>query len=136
MTTTQWIGYTKLDRIVKVLYGDIIEKHTAEDIYQEIQQTIKRGVGIKKITCLVDAAKQSIGIKEGHEIARDELDYLLEHLEQLQAKIMEIDLKINEICKRMPEAQKLLKLKGIGLTTASGILAEFGDIKNIIIGNS
>jgi len=49
---------------------------------------------------------------------------------------MEIDLKINEICKRMPEAQKLLKLKGIGLTTASGILAEFGDIKNIIIGNS
>lgn len=42
---------------------------------------VQRGVGIKRATKLVEAARKSIGIQIGIQFAKRELDYLLDQYE-------------------------------------------------------
>ena len=65
----------------------------------------------------------------GIEAARMELQFLLEDydvkLHQYE-RIMEV---VKSLCRQIPEAEKLIQIKGIGLTTVAGIFAEVGDIQ-------
>lgn len=74
--------------------------------------------GMKRAKSLLDAAKRSIGIRTGSEAARLELRVLLEDYETKAARLEEI-----------PEAEKLLEIKGVGKKTVSGFLAEVGDVR-------
>ena len=88
-----------------------------------------RGAGIKRAKTLVSAAEHSVGSKEAPEAARMELRHLLNDLDVYGARLEEllhrIEIKLSEI----PYVDKLMEIKGIGLITVSGFLAEVGDIK-------
>ncbi len=87
-----------------------------------------RAVGKKRAQTLVIAAEHSVGSKEGATAARMEIHMLIEDYESRNARLQEIMTLINELVKQIPMAEKLLGIKGVGIKTVSGFLAEVGDI--------
>ena len=108
-----------------------------EDILQlgadgivELWRAMKlRAVGKKKAESLLAAAARSTGQKDGAGAARMEMEMLLEDWESLRKRHEKIDEKLGELCEQIPESKNLLAIKGIGLATVAGFLAEVGDIK-------
>lgn len=86
-----------------------------------------RAVGKKRAESLINAAKHSVGTKEGAVAARLEIRMLLEDYESRTARLQEIMTLIEELVKQIPMAEELMKIKGIGIKTVSGFLAEVGD---------
>ena len=87
-----------------------------------------RAVGKKRAQTLVSAAEHSVGSKEGAISARLEIRMLLEDYESRNARLQEVMKLIEELVKQIPMAEKLLEIKGVGIKTVSGFLAEVGDI--------
>ena len=87
-----------------------------------------RGVGMKRAKTLVSAAEHSIGSKEAPEAARMELRNLLEDMDVYESRLERLLENIEEKLQEVPYIDKLLEIKGIGLVTISGFIAEVGDI--------
>ena len=88
-----------------------------------------RAVGKKRAMTLLNAAEHSVGNSEGVDAARMEIGMLLEDYESKQKRIEEILDKIKSLIEEIPMAKELLEIKGVGLRTVSGFLAEVGDVK-------
>ena len=88
-----------------------------------------RGVGLKRARTLVTAAEHSIGSREAQEAARIELRILLADYERYTAREKELMALIEEKIGEVPYVDKLLEIRGIGLKTVVGFVAEVGDIK-------
>ena len=52
----------------------------------------------------------------------------LEDYESRNTRLQEVVALIEELVKKIPMAEKLLEIKGVGIKTVSGFLAEVGDI--------
>ena len=87
-----------------------------------------RAVGMKRALTLVEAAHNSIGLPGGS-CARMELQLLLEDFRTKQSQLEKITEVLEEETLRVPYADKLLAIKGVGLITVAGFLAEVGDIR-------
>ena len=87
-----------------------------------------RAVGMKRALTLVEAAHNSIGLPGGS-CARMELQLLLEDFRTKQNQLEKITEVLEEETLRVPYADKLLAIKGVGLITVAGFLAEVGDIR-------
>lgn len=87
-----------------------------------------RAVGKKRAQTLVEAARHSVGTKERATAARIENRMLLEDYESRNSRLQEVMLLIEELVKQIPMAEKLMEIKGVGIKTVSGFLAEVGDI--------
>ena len=87
-----------------------------------------RGAGMKRARTLVTAAEHSVGSKEAPEAARIELKNLLDDLDVYTTRLGELLQGIEEKVKEIPYADKLLGIRGIGMVTVSGFIAEVGDI--------
>ena len=86
-----------------------------------------RAAGLKRAQTLIEAAQNSVGLEAG-EAARLEIwilvnDYLLKE-EQLRR----LDEYLKEKVKEVPNVEKLLAIKGVGMSTVIGFVAEVGDI--------
>jgi len=88
-----------------------------------------RGVGLKRARTLVTAAEHSIGSREAQEAARIELRILLADYERYTAREKDLMALIEEKIAEVPYVDKLLEIRGIGLKTVVGFVAEVGDIK-------
>lgn len=87
-----------------------------------------KAVGLKRAKILVSAAEHSIGNREGGIAARLEIRMLLEDYESRTMRLQEIITLIESLVEQIPMAGKLLEIKGVGIKTVSGFLAEVGDI--------
>ncbi len=87
-----------------------------------------RGAGMKRAKTLVSAAEHSIGSKEAPEAARIELKNLLNDIDVYMTRHDGLIQLIEEKLKEIPYVDKLMAIKGIGLATVSGFIAEVGDI--------
>ena len=87
-----------------------------------------RAVGKKRAQTLVEAARHSVGTKEGGTAARIEIRMLLEDYESRNSRLQEVMLLIEELIKQIPMAEKLMEIKGVGIKTVSGFFGEVGDI--------
>ena len=88
-----------------------------------------RGVGLKRARTLVTAAEHSVGSREAQEAARIELRILLADYERYTAREKDLMALIEEKIAEVPYVDKLLEIRGIGLKTVIGFVAEVGDIK-------
>ena len=88
-----------------------------------------RGVGLKRARTLVTAAGHSIGSREAQEAARIELRILLADYERYTAREKDLMALIEEKIAEVPYVDKLLEIRGVGLKTVVGFVAEVGDIK-------
>ena len=87
-----------------------------------------RGNGRKKAMQIVNAAMNSIGLKSGLTEARMEIRDLIEDYELHTRRLERVNDLIKELCQQIRHVDKLLEIKGIGITTAAGFIAEVGDI--------
>jgi transposase len=100
-----------------------------EKINQIWRDAKLRAVGVKRAKTLMEAAEHSIGSRDGLTSARMEIAILLEDYEAKSAGLEKVMELIEELCRQIPMAEKLLEIKGIGMKTVSGFLAEVGDIR-------
>ena len=87
-----------------------------------------RGVGKKRAQTLVSAAEHSIGSREGLTSARMEIQNLLSDYERYSRRVEELMSLLTELLAQIPYIDKLLAIKGVGLKTVSGFIAEVGDL--------
>lgn len=87
-----------------------------------------RGNGHKKAMKILNAAMRSIGLKAGLTEARMEMQDLIEDYELQTKRLERVNDLIKELCRQVRYADKLLEIKGIGITTVAGFIAEVGDI--------
>ena len=124
-----WESKSFIKIIKEYSFPSEIVKLSPNQIYEILPPKMRRGVGLRKIERLVIASKRSIGIKEGLSFAKLELKFLLDKYEGLLKQIEEIDGYVTKICNQLDETKKIMQIKGVGLVTASGIVAELGDIR-------
>lgn len=106
-----------------------IQKLGAEGVNQIWRDAKLRGAGMKRAKTLVSAAEHSVGSKEAPEAARMELRNLLSDMDVYVSRMSELMEEIEKKLMEIPYIDKLMEIKGIGLVTVSGFIAEVGDIR-------
>jgi len=105
----------------------ILEKGV-EGIVGRWKQDKLRAVGRKRAMCLIEAARQSVGVREGIMAAENDM---LNMLENYKLQIQQYERTMNmveQLVKQIPGLDEMVKIKGVGLATAAGFIAEVGDI--------
>lgn len=125
-----WEAKSFIMLLKKYTFPRTFSQSSAEIVYESLPGKLRRGVGLRKITKLVCVSKNSIGTTEGLVIAKEEINYLLKKYEAVLADIEMINVRTEEICNELNEVKMILEIKGVGLTTASGLISELGDIRN------
>ncbi len=107
--------------------SQVVEKGAAGIVARWKQDKI-RAVGIKRAERLVEEAKMSTGITEGLVAANMELTILLEDYDRKMDQYTVLMDMVEQLMPQIPRVAEILKIKGIGLVTAAGFIAEVGDI--------
>lgn len=123
-----WEGKTALMTLENFPIPGEIASMSAENILSVWRKKVKRGVGIKKAKSLVAAAKKSVGVTEGLDMAKYELECILDEYNAIRRKLDNTEQRMETLLKLIPKAEKILSIKGIGPITAAGFIAEVGDI--------
>jgi len=105
----------------------IIEKGV-DGIIGRWKQDKLRAVGRKRAMELFEAARMSVGVREGIIAAENDLKFLLENHEMYLQQYERIMNLVEQLAKEIPGLEEMLKIKGVGLITAAGFVAEIGDI--------
>lgn len=101
----------------------------AEKINQIWRDAKLRAVGMKRATTLCETARRSIGLRKGSTAAEYEMKLLLADYEYKQSQLASVMEEITRLCKQIPESGQMLAIKGIGIITVAGFLAEVGDVR-------
>lgn len=104
-----------------------ILKIGAGGINQIWQDGKVRAAGIKKAQTLVEAAQNSVGLEAG-EAARLEIWIPVNDYQTKTEQLKRLDEYLEEKGKEVPNVEKLLAIKGVGLSAVIGFVAEVGDI--------
>ena len=99
-----------------------IIKLGVDGVIQIWKEAKLRGNGHKKAMLIVNAASQSIGLTEGLEEARMEIQDLIEDYELQMKRLENVNSLIENLCKQIKYVDKLLEIKGIGIITVAGLL--------------
>lgn len=87
-----------------------------------------RAVGRKRAVDLIEAAKISVGVREGLVAAENDLLTLLEDYEMRMRQYERTMAIIEQLIFQIPGVDEILKVKGVGLIMTAGFIAEIGDI--------
>lgn len=88
-----------------------------------------RAAGTKRAWRLYEAARHTVGSSEGGEAVRMELQFLLDDYENRQKQYDEVMAMVARLLEEIPEAARLMQIRGVGAVTAAGFLAEAGDVR-------
>lgn len=125
---SDWEGKAAIMTLERMCLPSKIVGHTAEEIVSIWREEIKRAVGIKRAEKLIAIGSSSAGIKEGLKMAEYEIQLLLKEYGEVRKILDELEKQLEEIVLTIPGAERLLEVKGIGIKTLAGFLAEIGDI--------
>ena len=109
------------------LPADIV-KLGVEGVNKIWREAKLRAVGYKRAKTLVNKAEHSVGSHEAPNVARVELTNLLCDYEMYSKRMDSLMETIEERLREIPYTDKLLEIKGIGMITVCGFIAEVGDI--------
>ena len=112
----------------KAALPEDIKKLGASGINQIWRDAKLRGMGYAKAYQILAAAERSIGRTEGLNVAREEILWLIERLKGLADWEGRLLAQLEELSTQLPCAKNILEIKGLGIRTVTGILAEIGDI--------
>ena len=105
----------------------VIEKGI-EGIVARWKQDKIRAVGKKRAEKLVEAARSSTGMTDGHQAAAMELAILLEDYDRKSKQYETVMELVEKLIEQIKGVDELLKIKGLGMVAVAGFLAEVGDI--------
>jgi transposase len=89
---------------------------------------MKRSAGRKRAQQLLKAASESIGRIIGLAVAETSLQNLLTEYELHTEQLGQLEQLMKELLMQVPNAGKLLDIKGVGVLTAAVFVGEVGDI--------
>jgi len=124
----EWDGKAAMGTLRLFPFPSDIKKMTPDEVLVKWKPFVKRGVGIKRATRLIEAANKSIGIKIGLRFAKKELHNLLDQFELYKQQLEDLDQELEDLVYEIPGAQEIIDIKGIGVTTVATFFAEVGDI--------
>lgn len=87
-----------------------------------------RAVGLKRTVRLIEAAQSSVGVREGLLAAENDLMMLLEDYDVKVQQLERLMTLVEYLVFQIPGINEVLKIKGIGLVTIAGFMAEVGDL--------
>ena len=105
-----------------------VVKLGAEGVNRLWREKKLRAVGMKRAQTLVEAAQNSIGL-DGGVGARMEMQLLLEDYRAKEVQLEKVTAVLEAETLKVPHAEKLLAIQGVGLITVAGFLSEVGDIR-------
>jgi len=95
-----------------------------------ILKKVSRGkLGQERAKELFEAARDSIGIYEGRESILEEISHLVFQIEGQNCFIDKLETQMAEFLGQIPYGGSILSIKGIGVTTAAGLIGEVGDFR-------
>jgi len=129
--------YLKVYKVFSAESGLLLLEHSplpkgilelgAEGINQIWREHKLRAVGMKRATTLVESARKSVGI-DGGVCVEMELQLLLADYRMKQEQLKNVTEVLEAETLKVPNVEELLAIKGIGLLTVAGFLAEVGEI--------
>ncbi|MEK5445184.1 MULTISPECIES: IS110 family transposase [Bacillaceae] len=123
-----WEGKAAFCTLRMFPFPSQIKEMTPEEVLKSWKPFVQRGVGIKRATKLVEAAKKSIGIQIGIKFAKRELECLLEQYELYKQQLEQLDTELETLVEKLPGAKQMMDISGLGSTTIALFFAEVGDI--------
>lgn len=124
----EWEGKAAYSTLRLFPFPSQIKELTPEEVLMKWKPFVQRGVGIKRATRLVEAAKKSIGIQIGIQFAKRELDYLLDQFELYKQQLEHLDEELEALVETLPGAEQMMRISGLGPTTIALFYSEVGDI--------
>jgi transposase len=85
--------------------------------------------GANRAVRLVEAAKTSIGIKNGLRMGEKELAAVLEQYDLYMKQLNQLLIEIEQLALQVPGVKEALTVKGIGVITIAGFISEVGDLR-------
>lgn len=123
-----WEGKAALQFLkLNVLPHELV-KISDQELLMHLRKAVTRSVGLSKIQALKQAASNSIGLRQGADMAKLELQTLIGKYEFIQSKFEELDARIEGLIDQIPGVSQMLAIKGIGRDTVAGFFAEVGDL--------
>ncbi len=110
-----------------LLPGDLVSLGP-EGILDIFKENRLRGCGIDRATKIYEAAKESLGLKDGLEGASDEVRMLVEDIRREKERILKMTEKMNGYCEKLYNVSEILEIRGITLNSLAPFLADLGDI--------
>lgn len=98
-----------------------------EGIVEEFKKATKRAVGQKRAEKLYEAAKISVGVKEGLAAAKIKIRLCIEEIRFFKKQLEEVEREMAVRLQETGVGRYILSIPGIGIVTAAGILGEIGD---------
>lgn len=108
---------------------DVLAKGVTGIVTQWKSQ-VKRAVGIKRASLLVETAKTSVGLTQGLMMAREELKMHLDEYHMYMRQLEAIEARVKSILAQIPGTEEMMSMKGIGWIIVAGFLAEVGKLNN------
>ncbi|MEK4282848.1 IS110 family transposase [Cytobacillus sp. FSL R5-0377] len=124
----KWEGKAALQFLRLYALPNEIANFTEDELLIHLRKSVKRSVGANKIRELKQAASQSIGLRQGSEMAKMELKTLLAKYDLIQKEFEELDGKVDSLLDEIPGVAQMLAIKGVGRDTVAGFFAEVGDL--------
>ncbi len=109
--------------------AEIVQK-TPEEIVAVWRKTVQKAVGQKKAKQLIEAANTSVGLKSCTKTAKNILMSYLRHYRLLEQELNELEALLEDLLKQIPGTTHMLAIKGVGIITVAGIIAETGDFRD------
>jgi len=105
----------------------VLEKGT-DAIVERWQKAKLRTLGKKRAARLTAAAEASIGVRKGLRAAENNLMMLLDDYEMKMRHLQQVMTLVEQLVCQIPGIDEILKIKGLGLATVAGFIAEAGDL--------
>jgi len=100
------------------------------EVLTVVLKKVSRGkLGQERAKELFEAAQDSIGIYEGKESILEEISHLVCQIEGQDRFIDKLERQMAEFLGQIPYSGSILSIKGIGVTTAAGLIGEVGDFR-------
>jgi transposase len=94
---------------------------------EEIRRRSMGKLGIKDAELLINAAQQTVGIKEGAAGIVLDIRHILAQLDVVDSFKTEIEAEMASTLGRIPFSARLLSIKGLGVISVAGLISEVGD---------
>ena len=119
---------TSLNLLKKTAFPADIESKSNEQLLEEIREASNRTEGNKLMQELRQAAKNSVGVKEGQKSVRIRILNLIEELEYFEKKKIAVESELEKVMSTLELGDVLQSMKGIGPVISSAFLGEVGNV--------
>lgn len=127
---TKWDGKASMMTLREFPLPQEIISLGAEEILARWKTAVKRAVGMKRATKLVDYASSSIGLTEGCTGAKMELSVLLDQYDLFAKQLEDIMTEVQKLLNLIPGTKEMMTIPGVGEVTLAGFLAEVGNLED------